>query len=97
VSRSGILSIEAQDWMLARAYSLKHIPLQTPFYVHWSVVNLCGGVPEEVDRGHGAKQYSYVLAAGLANERHSLTISSDANDLGDVSEFRAYRPLLHEY
>lgn len=96
VSRSGILSIEAQDWMLARAYDLKHIPLQTPFHVYWSVVNICDGVPEEVDRGHGTKQYSYVLAAGLANERHSLTITSKADDLGDVSEFRAYRPPLRE-
>ena len=51
VSRSGILGIEAQDWMLARAYNLKHIPLQTPFHVHWSVVNICNGVPEEIDRG----------------------------------------------
>ena len=96
VSRSGILGIEAQDWMLARAYNLKHIPLQTPFRVHWSVVNICDGPAEEIDRGDGTKQYSYVLAAGLANERHSLTITSDAGDLGNVSEFRAYRPPLHE-
>ena len=94
VSRSGILGIEAQDWMLARAYNVKHIPLQTPFRVHWSVVNICDGPAEEIDRGDGTKQYSYVLAAGLANERHSLTITSDDDDLGNVSEFRAYRPPL---
>jgi hypothetical protein len=92
VSRSGILGIEKQDWMLARAYDLKHIPLRTPFHVYWSVVNICDGVPEEVDRGDGTKQYRYVLAAGLANERHSLNITSDADNLGVVSEFRAYRP-----
>jgi hypothetical protein len=96
VSRSGILGIEAQDWMLGQAYNLKHIPLQTPFHVHWSVVNICNGPAEEVDRGDGTKQYTYVLAAGLTNERHSLTINSDDDDLGNVSEFRAYRPPLHE-
>jgi hypothetical protein len=96
VSRSGKLGIEAQDWMLARAYNLKHIPLQTPFHVHWSVVNICDGPAEEIDRGDGTKQYTYVLAAGLTNERHSLTITSDDDELGNVSEFRAYRPPLHE-
>jgi hypothetical protein len=96
VSRSGKLGIEAQDWMLERAYNLKHIPLQTPFHIHWSVVNVCDGPAEEIDRGDGTKQYTYVLAAGLTNERHSLTITSDDEDLANVSEFRAYRPPLHE-
>ncbi len=63
VSRSGLLGIEAQDWMLARAYNVKHVPLQIPFHVHWSVVNICDGAAEEIDRGDGTKQYSYVLAA----------------------------------
>jgi hypothetical protein len=94
VSKSGRLSIAAQDWMLQRAYDLKHIPLHAPFEVNWSVVSDCGAVPEVIDLGDGQMQYRYVLATGLANKQHTVTLSFPPNDLAEVTEFRAYRPLL---
>ncbi len=96
VAKSGQLSIEAQDWMIERAFDSKHIPLQAPFEVHWSVNNVCDGEPEVIDRGDGTVQYRYVLGTGLANERHTVTIASPPNDLPDVTEFRAYDPPLHD-
>ena len=53
VSKSGQLSIDAEDWMFERGYDLKHIPLQVPAEVHWSVQYICGGKPEAIDRGDG--------------------------------------------
>jgi hypothetical protein len=95
-SRSGRLSIEAQDWMLERAFEAKHTALHGPFEVHWSVINVCAGTPEVIDRGNGAMEYRYVLGTGLQNEKHALTIFGPPEQLADVVEFREYRPPLHE-
>jgi hypothetical protein len=96
VSKSGNLSIEAQDWMIERAFEEHHIPLQAPFAVHWSVNDVCAGTPEAIDKGDGTTEYRYVLGAGLANQRHTVTLSAPASDFADVTEFRAYRPPLHD-
>ena len=96
LSKSGTIGIEPQDWILQSAFELKHIPLQAPFEVHWSVKNICDGEPEVIDRGDGTMQYRYVLGAGLSNERHTVKLSSPPNDLADITEFRAYKPPLHE-
>lgn len=97
VSKSGELSIDAQDWMFERAYDLKHISLPIPFEVKWSVQFSCGNTPEIYDRGNGVKEYRYVLGAGLSNGTRSLGLSPPANDLTDlIMEFRAYKPPLLE-
>jgi hypothetical protein len=96
LSESGRLSIEAQDWMIERAFELKHVPLQAPFDVHWSVIDVCDGEPEVIDRGDGTMQYRYVLGTGLSNEEHTVRLSAPANDLADITEFRGYEPPLHE-
>jgi hypothetical protein len=94
MSRSGRLNIAAEDWMLQRAYDLKHMALRGPLEVKWSVVNDCDGLPEVIDLGEGEVQYRYVLATGLANRQHTVMLSFRPNDLANVLEFRAYRPLL---
>jgi hypothetical protein len=96
ISKSGKLSIEAQDWMVERAFEEKHIPLQAPFEVRWSVNNVCDGEPEVIDRGDGIMQYRYVLGTGLVNEKHAVTLSAPANVFQYLTEFRAYKPPLHE-
>jgi hypothetical protein len=60
------------------------------------VKNVCDGEPEVIDRGDGTMQYRYVLGTGLSNKRHTVTLSSPPNDLADITEFRAYKPPLHE-
>jgi hypothetical protein len=96
VSKSGRLSIDAQDWMFDRAYGLSHVPLQVPFDVNWSVQYVCGGEPEVIERGNGVTEYRYILGAGLGNGTHSLKLSLPAAGLVNVVEFRAYKPPLHE-
>jgi hypothetical protein len=95
VSKSGQLSIDGEDWMYEWGYSLKHVPLQVPAEVHWSVLYICGGNPEVIDRGNGMTQYRYVLGAGLSNGSHTAELLFPPNDLADTVEFRAYKPPLH--
>jgi hypothetical protein len=95
VSKSGELSIQAEDWMPQRAFELTHTPLPDPYPVHWSVQYVCGGEPEAIDLGGGRMQYRYVLATGLVNGAHTVKLSFAANTLAKVTEFRAYRPPLH--
>ncbi len=96
VSKSGQLSIDGEDWMFERAYDLKHIPLQVPAEVHWSVQYICGGETEAIDLGNGMMQFRYVLGTGLSNGKHTVNLSFPANDLADAVEFRVYKPQLHE-
>ncbi len=96
LSKSGELRIEAEDWMVEKAFREKHIPLHEPFNVTWSVKDVCAGEPESIDLGNGTIQYRYVLGAGLANERHRVTLPISASDLSHVKEFRAYKPPLDQ-
>jgi hypothetical protein len=96
VSNSGRLSIEAQDWMVEPAFTLKHIPLRAPFEVHWSVNDVCSGQPEVIDRGDGTTEYRYVLGTGLANQHHTATLSAPSGDWANLTEFREYEPPVHE-
>ena len=94
VSNSGRLRIDAQDWMLLRAFNLKHIPLHAPFFVHWMVSNICADIPEAIDRGDGAMQYRYVLVTGTSNKPHTAVLRGPVSELANVIEFRAYKPPL---
>ena len=96
VSKSGRLRIDAQDWMLLRAFNLKHVSLHAPFFVHWAVSNVCAGTPEVIDRGDGTMKYRYVLVAGTSNKPHTAVLRGLASDFEDVVEFRAYKPPLVE-
>jgi hypothetical protein len=94
VSKSGQLSIDGDDWMFARGYELKHVALQVPAEVHWSVQYICGGKPEVIDRGNGMMQYRYVLGASLSNGKHTAKLSPPPMDVPDAVEFRVYKPPL---
>jgi hypothetical protein len=96
VSKSGQLSIDGDDWMFERGYELKHIPIQVPAKVHWSVQYICGGKPEVIDRGNGMTEYRYVLGAGLSNGSHTAELLAPPNELASGVEFRAYKPSLHQ-
>jgi hypothetical protein len=93
-ARSGNLSIDAQDWMVQRAFELKHRPTQTPFAIHWSVSNICSGAPEMITDGREFTEYRYVLAAGLTNGSHLIRLSVAEGDLPKVREIRTYRPQI---
>ena len=90
-SRDGLLSFEPDDWMLARAVTEKHRPIQSPFVVRWQVRFVCGADPEVIPLAPGRTQYKYVLATGLPNRTHAaqLKLAGAPNAF-----FRIYRPPL---
>jgi len=92
-STNGLLTIDPQDWMLARAFALKHVPVTEPFTVTWTVDPVCG-VAERIDERPAAAEYRYTLAAGLANGSHSAVITLAPDDLAAVRELRVYTPRL---
>ena len=96
LSKSGQLSIDADDWMFEWGFALKHIPQQIPTEVHWSVQYICSGNPEVIERGEGSPEYRYVLGAGLSNGSHTAELTLPPDDLPNAVEFRAYKPPLHE-
>jgi hypothetical protein len=96
ISRSGGLEIDAQDWMVERAFMHTHTPLPMPFVVHWSVKDVCAGTPEVIDLGNGAMQYRYVLVTGITNGPHSVEFRAPYDNLVNAIEFRAYKPELVE-
>ena len=94
-SNSGKLELDAQDWMPARAFNLKHTTLPTPFTVTWSVINQCAGTPEVNDHGNGQTQYRYTLVTGAPNTRHTLHWQTTPELLQATTELRAYKPPLN--
>ncbi len=94
VSNSGKIGIDAEDWMLERAFALKHVALQGPMETSWAVDYICGADPEIIDLGDGSMQYRYVLAAGLSNRAHAAKISLSDADLDRAPQYLAYQPLL---
>ncbi len=104
-AKTGNLSIASQDWMVGQAFVDSHIPLPVPLVVHWSVQYVCGNAPEVIDMGDGSKQYRYVLATGLSNEKHVLRLAATGNAgqgsttvaaaFAGAAEVRIYRPPLH--
>jgi hypothetical protein len=94
VSQSGTLEIEPDDWMVERAWEHTHIPIQGPIRVSWSVDYVCGGRPEVIDRGNGTVEYRYVLATGLTDTWHSITLKGPVEVLREVDHFTTYAPRL---
>lgn len=94
ISNSGQISIKSQDWMLKHAVDLTHVSASEPFDVHWSVQNICQGLPEYIDRGDHGAEYCYVLGAKLANRSHFFSLIVPVNALSCLIEIRAYKPPL---
>jgi hypothetical protein len=94
VSSSGSLQIEPGDWMVERAWDHTHVALHGPFQVTWSVDYVCGANPEVIDRGNGVMEYRYVLAAGLTDTLHSVTIKGPVEDFRNIDHLTAYTPRI---
>ena len=95
VSNSHNLEIEPDDWMVERAWQHSKVALHSPFQVNWSVDYVCGGKPEVIDRGKGITEFRYVLATGLSDTWHSISLKDSAEDLGKIDHLTAYKPRIH--
>ena len=96
IARSGNSEIDPDDWMIQRAWEHSHDALHAPFQVTWSVDYVCGGQPEVIDLGNGATEYRYVIASGLADIQHTITLHGPAEDFHEIGHLTAYTPRIHQ-
>jgi hypothetical protein len=95
VAASGTLEIDPDDWMVERAWGHTHVALKGPLEVTWSVHYVCGGEPEITDLGNGRSEYRYILAAGLADTSHTISIHGPVEDFQILDHLIAYTPRIH--
>jgi hypothetical protein len=96
VSKSGTLAIDPDDWMIERAWEHSHVALRGPVQVTWSVDYACGGEPEAIDLGNGAMEYRYVLATGLTDTQHSISLKGRPEEIGAIDHLTAYTPRIRK-
>jgi hypothetical protein len=94
VSNSRNLEIEPDDWMVERAWQHSKVALHSPFSIYWSVDYVCGGKPEVIDRGKGITEFRYILATGLSDTWHSISLRDSGEDLSKIDHLTAYRPRI---
>ena len=93
-SRDGVVTIDPQDWMLAMARAAKGRGVPEGTTLSWERRFACGDQqPVSLDSGPDRVEQRYVVATGLANTHHvvTLTLGRDAPPVGEV---RVYRPSL---
>lgn len=94
VSRSGRVVIEAGDWHLARAYSLRKVLTPVGALCRWRTVMLAADdyTPPAIE--DATREHPVVLASGLTNGRHRLELTAETNEPPLLEGVRVYRPPL---
>jgi hypothetical protein len=92
-SASGRVHITASDWMIPSGFAVTHEKLPEGFTVSWSRDFVCRDLPP-VPLGAGAVEVRRILATGLPNGPHQLTLEVEPNVATLVHEIRVYRPPL---
>jgi hypothetical protein len=92
-SLSGLVRIAAADWMIPSGFALTQRRLPEGFKVSWSRDFICrdlAAVPLE----EGNFEVRHILATGLPNRPHQLTLEIQPSAEALVHEIRVYRPPL---
>jgi hypothetical protein len=92
-SLSGRVRIAAADWMIPSGFALTHRPLPEGFKVSWSRDFVCRDLPA-VPLEKGAIEVRHILATGLQNGPHRLTLEVQPSVEALVHEIRVYQPPL---
>lgn len=92
-SLSGRVRIAAADWMIPSAFALTQRRVPEGFNVSWSRDFVCHDLPA-VPLGKEAIEVRHILATGLRNGPHRLTVEIQPNIQSSVREIRLYRPPL---
>lgn len=93
VSPSGRVRIAARDWVLPDGVSLKGRRVPEGFRVSWDRHFVCTDQPP-VPLAPGTSEVRAVLATGLANAPHRVTLRLTPAAAARVREIRLYRPPL---
>jgi hypothetical protein len=92
-SPSGRVHIAATDWMIPVGFALTQKKLPEGVKVSWSRDFVCRDLPT-VPLGAGAIEVRHILATGLLNGPHQLTLEVEPSVEASVHEIRVYRPPL---
>jgi len=94
VSNSGRVAIEPKMWMVN--WSLRYLKKTLPedYKVTWETKALFVDTWESPAVKDPSIEYSTVLAQGMENARHTLSLSPKANGQLPIKAFRIYRPPL---
>ncbi|NOX99940.1 MAG: SGNH/GDSL hydrolase family protein [Verrucomicrobia bacterium] len=94
VSKSGRVVIEPKMWMVnwSLRYSKKSLP--TDYEVTWETKPLFVDAWKALTVTDSSKEYSTVLAQGMTNGEHTLTLTPQAKKKLPIKAFRIYRPPL---
>ena len=92
VSNSGRVVIEPEMWMVN--WSLRYVKKALPenYKVTWESKSLFVDVWEAPAVVDPSKEYSTVLAQGMTNNKHTLTLTPQSAERLPIKAFRIYRP-----
>lgn len=94
VSKSGRVVIEPNMWMVNWSLRYRNQTLPEDYRVTWETKPLFVDVWEAPKEMLPAKEYSTVLAQGMTNGEHALTLSSKLTGPLPIKFFRIYQPPL---
>jgi hypothetical protein len=95
-SASGRVRIESRDWTIRDAYALVKRKLPDGTQISWSRRFVCHDEPAITTESDDKTLVRHVLAAGLRNSAHELTLDVAPEAVPLIRELRVYRPPLHE-
>ncbi|MCH9653670.1 MAG: hypothetical protein K0U86_18015 [Planctomycetes bacterium] len=92
VSKSGRVVIEPNMWMVNWSLRYRKQTLSKEYKVTWETKPLFVDVWESPSVTDPSKEYPTVLAQGMKNGDHTLTLSPKAKGKLPIKAFRIYRP-----
>ena len=92
-SPSGEITIDAEDWVIPAAYEMHGVTLPVGYRIGWRRDFVCRDTPV-VDIEGRQVEVRHVVATGMANGKHVLTLRTTAAARRRIREIRVYRPPL---
>lgn len=94
VSNSGRVVIPADQWMVNWSLRYRSTTLPEGYEVMWRVLPLFTDVYQAPVTQDPAREYATMLAQGLSNAQHTVTLVPNGDGALPVKAFRVYRPPL---
>jgi len=94
VSNSGRVVIPAKQWMVNWSLRYRNETLPEDYEVTWRVLPLFTDVYQAPVTEDPTREYATMLAQGLSNAEHTVTLVPNGDGEVPVAAFRVYRPPL---
>lgn len=94
-SPSGRVRIKAKDWVIHDGYQLTHRGVPEGYNIQWSRNFICQDEPAVATSGSEV-EVRHVLATGLDNGSHQMTVQIEPEAISLIEEIRVYKPPLRD-